>query len=44
MPLFNLIDKDVAELVSQYPVHSSQQDEAGIPGPAKDVDSEDATE
>lgn len=28
MPLLNLIDKDVAELVSQYPIHGSQQDEA----------------
>ena len=44
MPLFNLIDKDVAELVSQYPVHSSQRDEAGFPSSAKDVDSEDVTE
>jgi NADH-quinone oxidoreductase subunit M len=26
MPLLNMIDKDVVELVSQYPVHSSQQD------------------
>jgi NADH-quinone oxidoreductase subunit M len=25
MPLLNLIDKDVVELVSQYPVHSSQR-------------------
>ena len=27
MPLFNLIDKDVVDLVSQYPVHSAQEDE-----------------
>jgi NADH-quinone oxidoreductase subunit M len=27
MPLFKLIDKDVVDLVSQYPVHSAQQDE-----------------
>ncbi len=29
MPLLKLIDKDVVELVSQYPVHSSQPAEAG---------------
>lgn len=28
MPLLNLIDKDVVELVSQYPVHSTQQEES----------------
>lgn len=27
MPLLNLIDKDVADLVSQYPMHSGQQGE-----------------
>jgi NADH-quinone oxidoreductase subunit M len=27
MPLFNLIDKDVVDLVSQYPMHSAQEDE-----------------
>jgi NADH-quinone oxidoreductase subunit M len=28
MPLLNLIEEDVTELVSQYPIHSSQQEEA----------------
>ena len=31
MPLFNLIDKDVIDLVSQYPMHSTQQYEEGPP-------------
>ena len=30
MPLFNLIDKDVVDLVSQYPMHSAQEDELEI--------------
>jgi NADH-quinone oxidoreductase subunit M len=37
MPLLNLIDKDVVELVSQYPMHSSQQDEEESPIDDKDV-------
>lgn len=31
MPLLNLIDKDVIELVSQYPIHSSQPKEINFP-------------
>lgn len=35
MPLLNLIDKDVIELVNQYPMHSSQSGEPPYP-PAED--------
>lgn len=31
MPLFNLIDKDVIDLVSQYPMHGARQYEEGAP-------------
>jgi len=31
MPLFNLIDKGVVDLVSQYPIHSAQEDEMSLP-------------
>jgi NADH-quinone oxidoreductase subunit M len=44
MPLLNLIDKDVEELVSQYPVHSSQQDEVITPVENDATDDKDATE
>ncbi len=30
MPLLNLIDKDVVDLVNQYPMHSSEQEETGL--------------
>jgi NADH-quinone oxidoreductase subunit M len=38
MPLLNLIDKDVSDLVSQYPMHSAQQDEEGPPAATDDKD------
>jgi NADH-quinone oxidoreductase subunit M len=44
MPLLNLIDKNVEELVSQYPVHSSQQEEAETPVDNAVTDHKDVTE
>jgi NADH-quinone oxidoreductase subunit M len=44
MPLLNLIDKDVVELVSQYPMHSSQQDEEESPVDNNVTDDKDVTE
>ncbi|WP_036307931.1 complex I subunit 4 family protein [Methyloglobulus morosus] len=41
MPLLNLIEKDVAELVRQYPVHSSQ-DGAETPNDNVETDDKDA--
>ncbi|MSS75743.1 MAG: NADH-quinone oxidoreductase subunit M [Methyloglobulus sp.] len=43
MPLLKLIEKGVADLVSQYPVHSSQQDEAITPVENDVTDDKDAT-
>jgi NADH-quinone oxidoreductase subunit M len=44
MPLLNLIEKDVEALVGQYPVHSSQQQEA-VPAVENDeIDDKDAAE
>ncbi len=40
MPLLNMIDKDVIELVNQYPMHSSQSGETGIPPIEENQDSE----
>jgi len=44
MPLLNLIEKDVAELVSQYPVHSSQQEEAETLNGDAETEDKDATQ
>jgi NADH-quinone oxidoreductase subunit M len=44
MPLLNLIDKDVSDLVSQYPVHSSQQNEEEPTAENAVTDEKDATE
>jgi NADH-quinone oxidoreductase subunit M len=44
MPLLNLIDKDVGDLVSQYPVHSSKQNEDEPTADNAVTDEKDATE
>lgn len=44
MPLLNLIDKDVSALVSQYPVHSSKQNEEGSTAENAATDEEDTTQ
>jgi NADH-quinone oxidoreductase subunit M len=44
MPLLNLIDKDVSELVSQYPIHSSQSSENEFPDDPEDMDNKGASD
>ena len=43
-PLLNLIDQEAVDLVSEYPVHSSQQNEEGLPAEKDVVDDKDAAE
>ena len=44
MPLLRLIEKDVADLVRQYPVHSSQQEDAETTVENAVTDDKDAVE